>query len=432
VRPLRLIGIFVLFGLTLAMAQIYSRAISQKNSTEFSNSSGTVSSDPNSTGSNDLKKEDENLAIGVSTETPDEINGDIINQAEIENIESLVTGTPETTELNGVGDALIENMLDITTIPEDIPAIDDAISETVQSNTDDTSPSFSPSLKDADQLIPEAIIDSSKRTSDINAAEISSDTSEVNTSGSDENEVTTLDSVVNKTNGIQFSPDSEIMHGVDSDIEHELPQQPAQVDSDSNARRRELSARPSVKAPRRLPRQKPYGTNLPLSPSVEETSTTETEASSLIDLDQSSDIAINKVYFAQGNHQALKTAISNHPNGAVEVARGDNGEERLKFPFKVMPYEWIREYPVMPYPQQCTISADNIEFVTVRFRVNRQGKATRPAITSTSNSCFSTVAKSVIQRMEFRVRAPRGHDFGGSTFLLSFIYQKPSTTASIQ
>lgn len=420
-RPLRLIGIFVLFGLTLAMAQIYSRAISQKNSTEFSNSSGTVSSDPNSTGSNDLKKEDENLAIGVSTETPDEINGDIINQAEIENIESLVTGTSEITELNSVGDALIENMLDITTIPEDIPAIDDAISETVQSNTDDTSPSFSPSLKDADQLIPEAIIDSSKRTSDINAVEISSDASEVNAIRSDENEV---NSVVNNTNGIQLSPDS--------DIEHELPQQPAQADSGSNARREELPARPSVKAPRRLPRQKPYGTNLPLSPSVEETSTTETEASSLIDLDQSSDIAINKVYFAQGNHQALKTAISNHPNGAVEVARGDNGEERLKFPFKVMPYEWIREYPVMPYPQQCTISADNIEFVTVRFRVNRQGKATRPAITSTSNSCFSTVAKSVIQRMEFRVRAPRGHDFGGSTFLLSFIYQKPSTTASIQ
>ena len=91
----------------------------------------------------------------------------------------------------------------------------------------------------------------------------------------------------------------------------------------------------------------------------------------------------------------------------------------LKFPYKKMPANWFLSTVESNYPEACGPGASQVELVTVRFRVNRGGRAHKPTTVSATNDCFSRAAVRAVRRMRFRVRAPAGYYYGGSIFLVT-------------
>ena len=134
----------------------------------------------------------------------------------------------------------------------------------------------------------------------------------------------------------------------------------------------------------------------------------------------------DQVYFFQGNHKALTSVSSRGPDEAVTVTRNDGDTFALSSPYEVMPARWVLSEVEAAYPANCGADAARREIVTVRFRVDNQGRAPRPIVTSASNDCFAAAAVTAVRAMEFRVRAPAGRQFGDSMFLLSVAFEKPA------
>lgn len=112
------------------------------------------------------------------------------------------------------------------------------------------------------------------------------------------------------------------------------------------------------------------------------------------------------------------------PSGRVLNRRLLQTNGALKFPYKIMPEEWVAVGAAFDYPENCEASAAQTEMVTVKFRVDPRGRPHRPKLAETTNPCFSRSAVRAVRDMRFRVRAAPGYFLGGSTFLISIEYEK--------
>lgn len=142
-------------------------------------------------------------------------------------------------------------------------------------------------------------------------------------------------------------------------------------------------------------------------------------------------VAVDKAYFFQSTHRALRgNNFRREANSVIVVEHTGEEQQALRFPYKVMPHNWITSAPEPIYPEKCAAMARQKEIITIRFRVDGRGKAPKPIVTSVSNPCFSDAARSMVRNMNFRVRAAPGYAYGGSEFLTSVIFEKPLSPIS--
>lgn len=118
------------------------------------------------------------------------------------------------------------------------------------------------------------------------------------------------------------------------------------------------------------------------------------------------------------------------PSGRVLNRRLLQTNGALKFPYKIMPEEWVAAGAAFDYPENCEAGAAQTEMVTVKFRVDPRGRPHRPKLAETTNPCFTRSAVRAVRDMRFRVRAAPGYFLGGSTFLISIEYEKVAEQGS--
>lgn len=110
--------------------------------------------------------------------------------------------------------------------------------------------------------------------------------------------------------------------------------------------------------------------------------------------------------------------------GSITNRRLLHADGALKFPYKIMPEEWLISSAPIAYPENCTGDAGPKETVTVKFRVDALGRAYRPKLADVTNACFTKNTVDAVRNMRFRVRAAPGYYVGGSTFLINVEYEK--------
>ena len=121
------------------------------------------------------------------------------------------------------------------------------------------------------------------------------------------------------------------------------------------------------------------------------------------------------------------------PGGPLNSGGATLGDIRfangaLRFPMKEMPADWIANGAIPDYPTECTNEAGDIETVTVRFRINRRGRAFRPRSAYASDDCFARAAIRAARQSKFKVRAAQGFELGGSMFLVTYEFAKPAAS----
>lgn len=96
----------------------------------------------------------------------------------------------------------------------------------------------------------------------------------------------------------------------------------------------------------------------------------------------------------------------------------------LRIPFREMPADWVEANPTVAYPEYCVASANDIETVVVRFRIDQFGRADAPKAALSTNRCFNNAAIDAASQAAFKVRPPAGFALGGSTFLVAYEFSK--------
>ncbi|MEL6213825.1 MAG: hypothetical protein AAFQ96_09595, partial [Pseudomonadota bacterium] len=137
-------------------------------------------------------------------------------------------------------------------------------------------------------------------------------------------------------------------------------------------------------------------------------------------------IAADRIEIADRKRRIIASGWSD-TQGAFVAERGAPSEGALKFPYRIMPFEWIRSSDPAAYPETCLPGAGARETVTVRFRVTELGRPERLAVASASNECFTRAARRTVSNMRFHVKAPAGFGLGGSFFLVSVVFDRPAS-----
>lgn len=101
-------------------------------------------------------------------------------------------------------------------------------------------------------------------------------------------------------------------------------------------------------------------------------------------------------------------------------------DQRLQYPFKVMPEDWIRPQRALEYPSICQPFASGTDSALVYFQVDRDGLATNAGILAHTDPCFSGEALYALSNMRFHVKENAGNIISDSIFLMEFSFVSPN------